>query len=207
MNEKLLFMIRHGRLINSHEGVLNGQNDTPLSEIGFEETIAWKDMLQEVGIDLILSSDLSRTFLPASKYREILKCPHMAFEELREINAGKWELKRVSDLLVSQKEAFLKRAQDPVRIPFPEGENLLQLKKRAKKLIDGFLKDKKWNKILYIGHGGVIKVLILTYLGISLKSFFKFEIDYGSLTILRFFEDGNVTLKVLNTRNNSEIIK
>lgn len=198
MSEKTLYMIRHGLLINSDDGVLNGQSDTPLSKEGLKKTMIWKRMLKNEQIDLVLSSDLRRTFLPASKYSQILKCPHRSFKDLREINAGKWELKKVSELIEREKEEFFKRSQNPVKIPFPEGENLLQLKNRVKRCIDSFLKSNNFRKILYIGHGGVIRVLVLTYLGIPLKNFFKFEVDYGSLTVLRFFDDGNVTLKVFN---------
>lgn len=205
MREKVLYMIRHGRLINSHEGVLNGQSDTPLSEEGLKETMAWKSLLKDRKIDLVLSSDLKRTFLPAVKYSKVFKCTHRAFKELREINAGKWELKKVSELLESEKENFLRRAIDPVKVPFPDGENLLQLKKRVKKCVDNVLNNTSLKGVLYIGHGGVIRVILLTYLGLPLKNFFKFEVDYASLTILRFFDDGNVTLKVFNAQNRLEI--
>ncbi len=198
MSEKILYMIRHGHLVNSNEGILNGQSDTPLSKEGFKETIMWKKILKNEQIDLVLSSDLKRTFLPASKYSRIFKCPHMSFKELREISAGRWELKKVSELIEKEKEEFFKRTQNPVKVPFPEGENLLQLQKRVKRCIDSFLKSNNFRKILYVGHGGVIRVLILTYLGIPLKNFFKIEIDHGSLTVLRFFYDGNVTLKAHN---------
>lgn len=205
MSEKILFMIRHGSLINSHEGVLNGQSNTPLSNEGLKETMIWKEILKSKQIDLILSSDLIRTSLPAAKYSQILKCTHKTFKELREIDAGKWELNKVADLMDNDKENFLKRAQDPVNIPFPEGENLLQLKRRVRKCIDDFLYNSSFRNILYVGHGGVIRVLVLSYLGLPLKNFFKFEIDHGSLTILRFFDDGNVTLKVLNAKFGLEI--
>lgn len=198
MNEKMLYMIRHGSLINSHEGILNGQSDTPLSKAGLKETMVWKKVFKGKQIDLILSSDLKRTFLPAVKYAQILKCTHKAFKELREIDAGRWELKKVAELLKSEKENFMKRAKDPVKVSFPEGENLLQLKKRVKKCIDIFLQDGNIKNILYIGHAGVIRVIVLTYLGLPLKNFFKLEIDYGSLTVLRFFDDGNVTMKIFN---------
>jgi broad specificity phosphatase PhoE len=205
MNEKTLFMIRHGRLINSHDGILNGQSDTPLTAEGFEETMAWKSFFQSYKIDLILSSDLQRTFLPAAKYSEILKCIHKSFKELREIDAGKWELKKVTELIEKDRDNFFKRTQDPVNVPFPDGENLSQLKRRVKKCIDKFIKSEDFKRILYIGHGGVIKVIVLAYLGIPLKNFFKFEIDHASLTVLRFFEDGNVTLKVFNSKYEMEL--
>ncbi|GAB4437704.1 MAG: alpha-ribazole phosphatase [bacterium] len=201
MKETTLFMIRHGRLINSDKPFFTGQADMPLSDEGWKETTNFLEPLSKKNISLVLSSDLERTAKPAKFYSEALNCPLKISKELREINAGRWENKSYQDVMRSETEYLKLRYQDPLKIPFPEGENLKDLKKRVINCLRGILKSCSDENILLVGHAGVIRVIVLHYLKIPLKQFFCFEVDYGSLTVLRFFEDGNVTLKLFNYKD------
>jgi len=204
--EKVLFMVRHGSLINSNLGVLNGQSDTPLTEQGLRETMQWKGYLKQNGVDVIVSSDLKRSLVPAKKYSQYLKKPHLIFRDLREIDAGKWELKNVKEVMEKEGEYYMKRVKNPANIPFPNGESLKMLKKRVVNCVNKLLASNDYNRILYVGHAGVIRVIMLSYLGLPLNNFFKLEVDFGSLTILRFFHDGIVTLKLFNAKNEKAVL-
>jgi broad specificity phosphatase PhoE len=205
IGEKVLFMVRHGSLINSNQGVLNGQSDTPLTKQGLKETMKWKTYFKQNGVDVVISSDLKRSLIPAKKYSQYLKKPHLVFRDLREIDAGKWELKNVKEVMEKEGEYYMKRVKNPANIPFPNGESLKMLKKRVVDCIKELLMSDKYNRILYVGHAGVIRVIMLSYLGLSLNNFFKLEVDFGSLTILRFFKDGIVTLKLFNSNNENAV--
>ncbi len=198
MGEKVLYMVRHGRLVNTHLGILNGQSDTPLTDEGFNETLKWRGFLKKNGVDIVVSSDLKRSLIPAKKYSEYLKIPHYIFKELREIDAGKWELKNLKDIMEKEGEYYMKRVKNPASVPFPGGESLKMLKKRTLSCIKSLIESDSYNKILYVGHAGVIRVIILSCLGLPLNNFFKLEVDFGSLSVLRFFNDGIVTLKLFN---------
>ncbi len=200
--ETTLFMIRHGRLVNSHEDVFTGQRDVPLSEEGKKETLFFLDRLSRESISLVISSDLSRTLTPAKIYSERFNCPLVVLKELREIDAGRWENKSYRDVAEAEAEYLEKRYKDPVNIPFPEGESLSDLKKRVVYSFDPLIEENRGKRLLLVGHAGVIRVLVLHYLKIPLSQFFSFEIDYSSLSVLRFFSDGNVTLKLLNAGQN-----
>lgn len=198
---KDIYLIRHGELVNSESGVLNGQRDIELSERGLKDTLAWIEYLQDKKIALILSSDLKRTKIPAKIYAERLTCNYKALKELREIKAGRWEGLTYSEIMNIDKEYLEKRYKDPVKIPFPEGESLKDLKKRVLKTLKAFLKNS--GNILLVSHAGVIRVIILGLLEISLKNFFKFEVDYGSLSMIRIFDDGNTLLKFHNLKRDN----
>ncbi|MCX7990888.1 MAG: histidine phosphatase family protein [Proteobacteria bacterium] len=184
-----LYLLRHGELTNSSENLLNGQSDVKLSEKGFLETISWLHYFTDKDISLILSSDLKRTLNPAMFFSEKLCCSHLAFKELREIRAGKWEGKTYEEIMKLDGDYLKKRYEDPVNMPFPEGESLKDLKKRVMGTLKKFLKEKK--NILLISHAGVIRVIVLTLLGLPLKNFFKLSIDYAGLSLIRLFDDGN----------------
>ncbi len=191
-----LYLLRHGELINSSKNVYNGQRDIDLTEKGFLETIKWIDFFKDKSISLVLSSDLKRCYRPASVYAKRLSIQHLSFPELREIYAGRWEGLNYLEIMESDKEYLQKRLKDPVNIPFPDGESLKDLKKRSIKLIKKYLRNNE--NILLVSHAGVIRVLILWLLRLPLNNFFKFQIDFASLTHLRLFEDGNRLLMFHN---------
>jgi alpha-ribazole phosphatase len=197
--ETALYLLRHGRLINTEKGIINGMLDTPLSKEGKKEMLRWAGIFKPGFFSVVISSDLKRTKDPAKILCDKLKCPLEIYPDLREINAGSWEGRRYADVMTEEQAYFSKRMSDPVRVLFPGGENLMMLKKRVKKRMDRIIKAHEGENILIVSHAGVIRTILLSYLGISLKNFFKFEIDFASLSVLRIFEDGNVTLKQLNT--------
>lgn len=201
-NETRLYMIRHGKLVNSYSYVFNGQADIPLSPEGEKETMIWKNVMAKVdsGISLVVSSDLSRTFSPASQYGKMLNCPVEPYLPLREIDAGRWEGKPLNNILETDADYFNKRMKYPAKIPFPGGESLYDLKRRVIKCVDNIINKNKGKRILLVGHSGVIRVIILHYLNLPLTHFFKLEVDFASLSILRFFDDGNTTLKLFNAK-------
>lgn len=196
MNYKDLYLLRHGELINSNKNILNGQSDIELTENGLKATIKWIDYFKDKNISIILSSDLKRTLIPAKIYSQNLNVSYHPLKELREINAGKWEGLTYSEIIKRDNEYMQKRLKDPLNIPFPWGESLKDLKKRVVKTTKNYLKNQE--NVLLIGHAGVIRVIILHFLGISLRNFFKLQIDYGSLSLIRFYDDGNNILVFLN---------
>ncbi len=200
-----LFMIRHGRLNHTESNVFTGQSDIPLSEKGRKETLSYLTLMKKNNISLLVSSDLSRTTEPAMEYSKHLKCLHIVKKELREINAGDWESKTFQEVMLTSNDYLQKRYANPVKVPFPNGESLQDLKKRVVNTISTLLKNNLGQNILLIGHAGVIRIIILSYLKLPLSKFFCLEVDYGSLSAIRFFEDGNVTLKLFNFKDPANV--
>ena len=55
-----LYVVRHGLTTANKEGVLQGQMDTPLHEIGIQGAISTGERLKDVKFSHAYSSDLSR---------------------------------------------------------------------------------------------------------------------------------------------------
>lgn len=193
-----LYLVRHGRLVNSLGGVLNGMRDTALTDEGLRETVAWADAFPPGFFSVVVSSDLSRTAVPAAMMAGRLGCGHEQYVDLREINAGRWEGRTYPELMAEEPDYLDRRLKDPVRVPFPGGEHLSSLRRRVRRRFDELLSARAGTNVLVVTHAGVVRSAVLTYLGLPLRRFFTLEVDFASLTILRFFDDGNVTLKGLN---------
>ncbi len=191
-----IYLIRHGRLLNSEQGVLNGQSDVELTEEGLKETIRWIDYLKDKNISLVCSSDLKRTMIPASFYAESLNCKHIFLKEFREINAGRWEGLTYNEIIERDGEYLKRRMKDIVNTPFPEGESLKDMRKRVMKAFRYICRSK--GNLLFVGHAGSIRIIIYSMIGISLKNYYKIEVSFGSLSSVRIFDDGNCLLRFLN---------
>ena len=99
-----LIFIRHGQSVANEQGRFAGQTNVALTELGKAQAErAAEYITKRERIDKIYSSDLCRahdTALPASK---ILGLPINDVKELREICAGVWEGRLVSEIQVERR--------------------------------------------------------------------------------------------------------
>jgi broad specificity phosphatase PhoE len=61
------------------------------------------------------------------------------------------------------------------------------------------IKKNKGDKILVVTHGGVIKVYLTAILSIDPKNFWQFQIDNGSLTEIKCYDE-DIILSKLNLK-------
>jgi len=62
------------------------------------------------------------------------------------------------------------------------------------------IKENQGDEILVVTHGGVIKVYLTAILSISPQKFWQFQIDNGSLTEIKFYDE-DIILSKLNFTN------
>lgn len=55
-----LYVIRHGQTTANRDQVSSGQTDVPLTELGWQQAVRIRPMLQRIPFDRVYSSDLSR---------------------------------------------------------------------------------------------------------------------------------------------------
>lgn len=56
-----LYVIRHGETKNNVLGLVQGQNDSPLTENGINDAYKLQDLIKSKNIDIVISSPLKRT--------------------------------------------------------------------------------------------------------------------------------------------------
>lgn len=87
----VFYLIRHGQSLSNIDGTFTGQQEFPLSELGKKQAEKLKDYFENIKLDAIFSSDLSRAYdtalpIARSKNLEIIRS-----RSFREIYAGEWE--------------------------------------------------------------------------------------------------------------------
>jgi len=184
---KRLYLLRHGR-VDTH-GRYIGSTDLPLLPEGMEDLMAVAPYLHRQNIDEILCSPLLR----CRQSMEVLNlavrtaiCP-----DLREIDFGEWEGLSFAEILQRDASLVEKWAVWSEDFNFPGGEGIrpfLQRIEKVRQMIDAATAD----RLLVISHGGVIRQLVCSCLGLGPENYLAFDIQPGLCSVIELHSQGGV---------------
>lgn len=184
---KKLYLLRHGRV--DTKGRYIGSTDLPLLPEGREDLAAIAPFLRRQNFDTLLCSPLLRC-------RQSLEILNLAVrtaicDELREVDFGEWEGLTFAEivhrdaLLVEQWAAL---SED---FSFPKGEGIGAFLRRIKE-VRRMITEQSAERILIISHGGVIRQLICSFLGLGPDKHLAFEIQPGLCSVIDLHTEGGV---------------
>ena len=185
-----LYLLRHGETKWNKENRYAGQLDIPLNENGIAQAKAAAKRLKEEKIEIIASSDLQRAYKTAeiiSSHLGINKI--LKFEELRELNYGRWQGKTVDEINSFDKEKFSLWLKGELKEGIPEGEKIEEFQKRVWKVISNLLENFKYKRILVVTHGGPVRIILCKVLSINPEKYRIFAQNNTGLTIIDFYND------------------
>jgi len=158
-------LLRHGMTLWNEEKRIQGRCDSPLSESGMEQTRIWSNYLKKFSWDRILASDLGRVKQTVSIVNEKLCLPVTFSQNLREINWGDWEGKKLKDVKKYEHHLLDEQTAAGWKFRAPGGESREEALVRTRLALCEA--HKKWpgQKILVICHLGVIKCLLYDAMG------------------------------------------
>lgn len=151
----ILYFIRHGETTFNLEGRIQGQLDTPLSELGRQQAQALVAAFHDLPIDAIYSSPLSRASDTAQPVAEDLGLALKIDPRLMELDAGVFQGLRSAELGEKFPDAIQKwRGQDP-DFRIPGGESRRDLMQRGRAVMeDIFAQGHK--QAVVVSHGGLL---------------------------------------------------
>ncbi len=190
-----LYLIRHGSTRENEQKRYIGWTDAALSTLGTKQAkqlaayFQHRDRLPTT----LYCSDLKRT----ARTAEIIGSHHRVKPEasslLRELNFGKWEgltWEQINSTYPEESNLWL---QDPYRHPPPEGESLVEMRKRTNRFLKRRLKtgqtDETGKNILIISHGGTIRLLLMQLLSLDPPEFWNINIGTASISLLKKSEN------------------
>lgn len=193
-----LYLVRHGETAWNAGGKFQGHTDVPLSDNGREQAKALAIRLNEEKIDAFYSSDLSR----ARETAEILALHHNLpvnyLPELREINFGVWEGLTIKEISDNYAEISSRWWASPLTIQIPSGESLQEVVNRCNSAVKDIVANHQDETVVIAAHGGVIRVIVASALGLDLNDFWKLRLNNVSLTILEYHEPNKAILELYN---------
>lgn len=170
-----LYLVRHGQTEWNLERRLQGQLDSPLTEIGQVEAKKVGQRLAGLGVNRLVGSDLGRTQQTAKRVSEALSetlgsAPmYETNEGFRERNLGRLQGRRVLELTADEAEEY-----DACRFGDPEyrpqgGEARLQLAARGMASLTSLVAQlDSGQSAAVISHGGLLGAVLGNILGIPI---------------------------------------
>jgi broad specificity phosphatase PhoE len=179
-----VMLVRHGESEWNQSHRYTGQQDVPLSDLGKEQAFRLAERLKDDGLTAIYASPLRRARDTARAIGALAHVPITLEPGLAEINHGAWE--GLTAVQVSEKfpaEYHQWRVQ-PHAVVMPAGESLDDVGKRAAAVWYSALLEQRGGKIVICSHDAVLRVLLLTALGLTLDHFWKWSFENASLSVL-----------------------
>ncbi len=182
-----LYLLRHGK--TELPGRYVGSTDVNLSLVGEQQVKAVRPLIAEEKIDHVICSPMKR----CQQTLDLLELPHKRTIDsaIKEIDFGLWEGKNFNQISESHPDLVNLWAKGQSDFSFPEGESMQNFMDRLEKFKKELSSYKKAN-ILLVTHGGVIRYLICSYLGLTFDKYILFRILEGTYTKLDLYDQGGI---------------
>lgn len=190
----IIDLIRHGEPVGG-SGRYRGKIDDPLSEKG------WQQMRTAVADhclwDAVISSPLSRCAAFASELAQRHNLPLALDERLMEIGFGEWEGLTKEQIAAQDPEALRRFYDDPVTHIPPGAETLAEFQQRIVAAWNQLLEENGGQRLLLVGHAGVIRMVVRHVLATPLESMFRIHVPNAGITRIRVDGQGERSLTSL----------
>jgi alpha-ribazole phosphatase len=182
-----LFLLRHGQ--TPLAGKYAGITDVDLTHIGEIQISEVRPFLLHENIDRVLCSPLLR----CRKSLEILdlSVESTVDPRLQEVDFGEWDGKSFAEIAEDYPEDVRAWTEGGNSFCFPGGECLGHFISRLENVKKDILKMES-KKVLLVAHGGVIRYMICSFLGLSYDNYLLFHVQEGRYSILDVFDQGAV---------------
>lgn len=193
-----IFLIRHGETEWNRQGRLQGNSDIHLSPEGIHQATLLAEHAPFQHVDAIYSSDLSRAFETAKVLAvKFNVMPVKTKPELREMNYGEWEGRKIRELVMESPKDFGKFFTDPERCHPPQGETFLECQARVMIGIRDIIAESENKNVIVVSHGAAIRLIIGAALDIPIHKMWAISQSNMAVNILRV-DDGDFTVELLN---------
>lgn len=183
-----VFLIRHGVTAWHAEKRVLGQRDVPLSPEGVAQAEATASLLAGVKLAELLTSPLQRAIQTAEIIGQTTGIEVARDPRLIDFKLGKWTGLTYEE--VNGSEEYQRFLHDPGSERIPGGESLEDIRRRSVGAVDQALRDSPTgDAVAIVTHAGVIRVLLVHFMGSPLANYHRVRVSPGSVSILSFAND------------------
>jgi alpha-ribazole phosphatase len=195
-----IFFIRHGQTRWNKEFKYQGHSDTELSAEGLEQAERVALRLKREPFAAIYSSDLSRAIVTAEKVAGYHSLPVVPMPDFREVGFGEWEGLKYDQIYASWSAEIELFFRSPSKVEIPGGESFGAVKQRTDRALDLLRKRHDGECIAVVTHGGAIRTILCSALGIDLDALWSFRQDNTAVNIVEY-EDRHNIIRLVNDVN------
>lgn len=151
-----IYLTRHGQTKNNLENRYTGWQNIPLNPHGFSQAESSAQSIKARNIDLIISTPLLRAKQTAEEFAEVLNCPLLVVEQLKERSCGLFAGKTKSEVREEYSVSYKEYIEG---FTPPEGESIDDVKKRIFACMQSIICKHQNETILIVAHSFVSKVI------------------------------------------------
>lgn len=182
------WLVRHGLTEWNIQQRYCGHRNIPLSATGRAQARWLATQLRSIPVTAIYTSDLTR----AQETAQIIATKRLSPVEVtvspawREIDFGAWEGLTYAEIATAFKDqpGFF---TDPEHYSPPGGESLLNVLRRVQPALAEIIHNQSptgGGDIVIVSHGGTLRALLCTLLGMPLSHQWRLRLDPGSLSAI-----------------------
>ena len=180
-HRRILILLRHGRTPNNAQARLQGQFDSPLDEVGFEQSAVVGEALRDRWpVDRLVVSSRRRTQQTA-RAAGLADVPTTVDDRWTEIDFGAYDDRRIGDVMA---ELGAEWASDVSYAP-PGGESMTDLHERVGEAVAELAGEATTSNILVVTHATPIKSAVVWLLGGGAEMIMRMRVSLASVTAFR----------------------
>ena len=192
-----LLIVRHGETEWNAEGRIQGHTDVSLSEKGRQQARVLAHRLADTPIDSAYCSDLSRTSETAQIVLGERNIPLNLTTQLREYHKGVFEGLTASEMKTRYPEMYAASLIPDLEFAPTGGESIRKTSARMAGFIADIRERHQAETVLVVGHGGSLRAVIVSLLGLPLEATWRFVMANCGLSIIDTYPD-NAVLRLYN---------
>lgn len=191
-----LYIVRHGQCECNVPGLLQGQLESALTELGKRQIEEAGRRLAGVRLTAVYASDLERTRLTGEAIARHHGLSIIAIPQLRECHLGEAQGLTEPQFRRQFPDAWRLWQDDPVRHRPPGGERFATVIERCGCFLKMVRGEYPNSSIAAAVHAGTVAGLICAALGLPEERYLSFQADNASLTVLELGD--RPVLRLLN---------
>lgn len=186
-----IYLVRHGETVFNTMGVLQGWNNSDLTEKGIEVAKKLGEELADVKFDKVFSSDLKRA---ADTARLIVNREPETTELLREIDMGDWSGRHISEVIENDGESYYNFCVNAHLYNKEGAESYAVFLDRLKKFIDTYLIGKDYKNVLITTHGVTCVGILAIAEGLPLEKLWDNRVPQNAVPSILKLEGGKLSV-------------
>ena len=182
-----LYLIRHGETDYNNALRFQGQTDIPLNRKGIEQAEKAAAFFRDIPLQAIYTSTLIRAKTTAEIIAGVKGMELQETDALREMSFGIWENMNSKDIQKKYAKEWKDFFASPANTTIPQGESMSDVQKRAYPTVQEILDRYPEGDVAFVAHGGIIRVLICTMLGLDLNRAWHLHVGNASITCFYYW--------------------
>ena len=181
-----LLVIRHGQSLWNQAGIIQGQQDIALSDLGRRQAAAIGARLAAAPIAAVYASPLCRAVQTAAAIAEPHGLTLHTDADLAEIHHGQWEGMTEADVAQSYGELLELWLTRPAQVQMPEGEHYADVRARGLRAIERIVAAHPGQMVAVVTHDVIVRVAIAHALALPDDHVTRFAVNNAALNVIDF---------------------